>query len=770
MFRLNSRGRSRGVRRIGAVCGLAAVLLVVLPIGSASAAVVEAAGLNGTVLGWSSWYGSYTVAGVGTGFCLDHAKLAPDSAYSYKLAATIAGTTGAELAYVARTYGATRDALTAAATNLVIHDLQNAVYPYGALNVMTLQPSQVAGFNGQASKLIARARAIMADTIAHYLIGPYHLSLVTPTSVSATLTVPVSLSLLDGRGTPIAGARVTLTATNTTVKTLTVTTDSSGKAKATFTATGGNVSVAVTASAVLPSPTPLVYAGSGTYATRAQRIIIAGSTPLTQTRVTTVRSVAQQPDTTVTITVVKTGDATAYYPVDGATFELHADTPTGARVAGPVTVSGGRASFPAAVTNDLSVLWLVETSAPAGYAVADPVSVPLSGTATIDVADTALRGSVSLVKLDAQTRQPVAGAVLDVRYDTDNDGSYDTDVGTYRSDATPVTVAELMPGRYRVTEVAAPAGYQLPAQASEDVVLDPGGSLTVTFVDNSLTTVTFAKQAGGTYDRNHYSLAGATFVVTEVVLTANATAADPASPEAGRCTTDASGRCTLPEQSLVTGQRYCWTETATPDGFAAAQGDCFTATARAEITVVDVDEQGVYAQLTVAKHDAADPSRVLAGATYALLTGSGTGAPLATTTTGADGIGTFPPVLPGVAYCVREVTAPPGYQLDPATHCTDGPVAASASIAIPLTDEATPAVIKSPPVVKRPPVTAPPAVKAPVPVPSVRTPRPELPHTGIAAARLAQLATAAVLGGAALILSGAPRRPRTALWPASHLD
>jgi hypothetical protein len=763
MFRLNGHGRSGGVRRLGALCGLSAVLLVVLPVGSASAAVVDAVGLSGTVLGWSSWYGSYTVTGVGTGFCLDHAKLAPDSTYNYKLAATIGGTTGAELAYVARTYGATRDAVTGAATNLVIHDLQNAVYPYGALNVMTLQPSQIAGLNGEGAKVISRARAIMSDTLAHYLTGPYHLSLVTPTSVSATRTVPVSLSLLDGRGTAIVGARVTLTATNTTVKALTVTTDSTGKAKAVFTATGTNVSVAVTASTVLPSPTPLVYAASGTYAAKAQRIIIAGSTPLTQTRVTTVRTVAQQPATTVTITVVKTGDATAYYPVDGATFELHADTPSGARVAGPVTISGGRATFPPTVTDNLSVLWLVETAAPSGYAVADPVSVPLAGSSTVDVTDAALRGSLNLVKLDAQTQQPVAGAVLDVRYDANNDGSYETDLGTFRSDIAPVTVADLLPGRYQVTEVTAPAGYELPAQATDAVTVSPGGTLTVTFSDNSLTTVTFAKQAAGTYDPNHYSLAGATFVVS-----------DGASPptEAGRCTTDATGRCTLPEQSLVTGQRYCWTEATAPAGFAASQGGCFNATARAQITVVDVAEQGVYATITVTKHDATDPTRMLAGATYALLAGDGTGAPLATTTTGADGTGTFPPVLPGVAYCVRELTAPPGYQLDPTAHCTDGPVTTSASITIPLADRLAPPppVIKAPPVAKPPVVKAPPAVTAPVPVPSVHKPRPVLPHTGIAAVRLAQLAAAAVLGGAVLLLFGAPRRPRSALWPVSHLD
>ena len=54
----------------------------------------------------------------------------------------------------------------------------------------------------------------------------------------------------------------------------------------------------------------------------AQRVIFAGNTALTQTRVTSVKTVQEEPDTTVTISVRKTGDATAYHPVDGARFDL----------------------------------------------------------------------------------------------------------------------------------------------------------------------------------------------------------------------------------------------------------------------------------------------------------------------------------------------------------------------------------------------------------------------------------------------------------------
>ena len=752
-------------RRVGALFGLLAVLVVALPVGPASAAVQPAVGLNGTVLGFSGWYGSYSLAGIGTGFCLDFGKAAPDSAYSYKVGSTIIGTVGAQLAYVARTYGPTRDAVTAAAVKLVIHDLQNARYPYGELNVNTLQPSQMAGFSGRAGDVLTKARAVMRDTQTNYLIAPYRLTLSTPTAVSDTLAVPVSLRLLDGRGKAISGAKVTLAATNTTVASRTVTTDGTGQARTTFTATGGDVSVRITASVVLPSPTPVVYAPTHpTYATKAQRVIFAGNTALTQTRVTTVKTVQEEPDTTATISIRKTGDATAYHPIDGAVFELRAGTPDGPRVAGPVTITAGQAAFGPVVTNDVENLWLVEVQAPEGYATADPVAVPLEGAATVDVENAVQRATLRLVKLDAHTDEPVAGAVLRLRYDSDANGSYETDLGTYRSEAEPVEVPELLPGRYEVTEVTAPPGYELPDDARSEVVLEPDGVLTVTFTDSSLTSVRFAKRPVGTYDPKRYSLAEAVFVVVaapilgEPPLSPDATRAASVEPgeEVGRCTTDAAGRCALPDDALVTGRTYCWREEVAPRGFAKANGGCFTATRLAEVTVLGVDEEGTYTTIELVKRDADDPDRTLPDATYSLYLDGGT-EPIATATTGDDGMLRFPPVLPGARYCVREVTAPSGYQLDPALHCTDGLVTDGATIRLTMTDRVVP-----PPPVEQPP----PELKDEQPKPPV----PTLPETGAMSAQVAQMGLASLLGGTGLVLFAAPTRPRRPLWPASLPD
>jgi hypothetical protein len=96
-------------------------------------------------------------------------------------------------------------------------------------------------------------------------------------------------------------------------------------------------------------------------------------------------------------------------------------------------------------------------------------------------------------------------------------------------------------------------------------------------------------------------------------------------------------------------------------------------------------------------------------------------------------------------YCLRETAAPTGYTLDPAAHCTDGPVSGASTVRMRLVDRITPA-------------------------PPVAQPVPEPPRTGVGSARLAQLGAAALLGGTGITLLGAPARPRCEPWPAADPD
>lgn len=770
IIRRSTPHRRRLLERGGALLTLVLMIMAVLPLGAAWSAVRTYAGMRGTVLGRSAWYGTYYLTGIGPALCIDADKAAPDETFAYKRGTTITGTLGGQLAFTATKYGGTTDTVTAIAAKLVMHDLMNARYPYGEVDVMKLQPSQLANFGGRESAIVTKARAVMSDVLAHYRLAPYRLTLKTPATLDANNKATVSVTLLDGRGMALPGFKVTLTGSNTTVRTITVTTGSTGKASATFTAVDKTKSVRITGSATLPSALPVVYAPTrADMVGRAQRVVIGGTTPLTSTTTTAARDVAPPPDTTVTVTVTKTGDATAYHSVLGAQFELHADTPSGPKLAGPVTVTGpagattGTATFANVITTDVDTVWLVETAAPAGYALADPIAVATEGTVKVTVEDAATRGTATLVKTDATTDDPVAGAVLHLRYDSDNDGTFDTDLGTVTSAPTPVTISGLLPGRYQVIEETPPPGYVLPDDPEQIVLLAPGGQIGVTFADLAQTTVGFAKTPTGTYDPEDYSLAGALFVVR-----------DETDAEVGRCTTGSDGRCTLPDRSLLTGSRYCWTEPTPPPGFAPADGDCFTATHPSEITVIGVAEQGTYATVAVTKHPAGDRLATLAGATYELRR-QGVDKPLHTATTGDDGTLRFPPVLPGYAYCVVEVAAPPGYQIDETPHCTDWPL--TADVAFELSDEAlptpTPAASVSPtapsptgPAPTTAPATTPPATSAPeTTTPPAVTPQPvppetgpTLPRTGLETGHLASVGVAALLAGCAAVAAGSSRR------------
>ncbi|HYI66735.1 MAG TPA: SpaA isopeptide-forming pilin-related protein [Candidatus Limnocylindrales bacterium] len=120
-----------------------------------------------------------------------------------------------------------------------------------------------------------------------------------------------------------------------------------------------------------------------------------------------------------------------------------------------------------------------ETAAPAGYII-DPtcstLTVANNGSATFGPFTNGL-GDISWTKVDAQsgaliccatfTLEGIAGAAAGVSLTvTDNDGVYDAD-----GDPGEIQVNGLLLGTYTITETMPPSGYDLPADASQDVVL-----------------------------------------------------------------------------------------------------------------------------------------------------------------------------------------------------------------------------------------------------------------------------------------------------------
>jgi Prealbumin-like fold domain len=386
------------------------------------------------------------------------------------------------------------------------------------------------------------------------------------------------------------------------------------------------------------------------------------------------------------VEVDKTGDDTAYAALAGATFSLTGPAPAAASV-GTLTVGANGQSN---VIADLvpGTYTLTETVAPAGYQASGPISVAVAGGLTptvIDVLDHVQPATLGLRKVDSETNAPLSGAVLDVRYDSGNSGTYDVDLGSCTTDAQGACApagndgaGEFLPGSYQVTEVQAPPGYAVDQDdATQDVSLSPGGSRVVTFDDPKLVAASFVKDASGNVDPATVSTAGAVFAIAP---------ATGSGPPVATCTTDASGSCTT-TATLDAGDQYCWSEPTAPPGLAAAAGGCFTATDDQASTPIDVTDRGTFVAIAVDKVDAENPSTPLSGVAFDLYrmdNGDGPDQPsppdnapsetaetwTARATTGPDGIADFPLQFPGYAYCVLEVEPPPNYVADAHQHCT----------------------------------------------------------------------------------------------------
>lgn len=430
---------------------------------------------------------------------------------------------------------------------------------------------------------------------------------------------------------------------------------------------------------------------------------------------TAVQDVFVQPGATALATVTfadyqlgslqlaKTGNDTAYLPVAGAVFGATGPAPSTASVGTLVVGKSG-------VTNTITGLvpgtyTLTETLAPAGYQPVAPFPVRVAAGHAITRAtatDPVQPGSLTISKTDAATGQPLAGATFDTRFDSQDDGDFDVDLGNCTTGVSGTCAppandgTRYLPGRYEVIETAAPAGYSLPSPPPVSTLTLPvGGATTFSFADHLLVPASFAKVAVGNVNPAELDLAGAVIDVTPGTVYGGAAIAT--------CTTDGSGRCTT-APALVSGRPYCWSEVTAPRGLAAGATGCFTASNAQASQPVTVVDPGTFVAVTAEKVDAGSPSTPVGGATFDLYRvdgaggGSGTPSPVpppdarsesgqvwvARATSGPDGVATFPLQLPGYAYCTIEHTAPPDYVADPAEQCT-GVLAGTTSVPPPAT-------------------------------------------------------------------------------------
>lgn len=98
------------------------------------------------------------------------------------------------------------------------------------------------------------------------------------------------------------------------------------------------------------------------------------------------------------------------------------------------------------------------------------------------IMDVVHHGRLRVRKVDAEAGTPVAGAEIAVHLDADADGSFELPIARFTSTIEPAVLEDLVPGRYAVTELAAPPGYW---QLSEPLIVDlPADGLADALVPN----------------------------------------------------------------------------------------------------------------------------------------------------------------------------------------------------------------------------------------------------------------------------------------------
>lgn len=337
------------------------------------------------------------------------------------------------------------------------------------------------------------------------------------------------------------------------------------------------------------------------------------------------------------------------------------------------------------ITLPIGEYTLTEMKAPEGYVIngagrhisvkADGIYLDgdkLTGTAEITVQNAPGSFKLKLVKVDADTNQPLANVafILKGKYG----GTHSLITG---SNGTTDTIS-LAPGEYTLSEVAAAEGYAIPLNGwgftvTEGTVQQVTNTSEVTewsFNDGLLTlTLKNSRIYGGltiekTDGKDGSALAGAEFTVagsdgTPLTFIKNNGRYEAATGEGASSTiaTDANGK------AYITGLKfgnYAVTETKAPEGY-VLKGDRHSiaiSRQQTEVTLRLKNDKAMY-KVTAIKHDAGENGKLLVGAEFTLY--SAEGAVVAKAVTGYDGTAVFE--VPEGKYKLIETRAPAGYQL-----------------------------------------------------------------------------------------------------------
>lgn len=337
------------------------------------------------------------------------------------------------------------------------------------------------------------------------------------------------------------------------------------------------------------------------------------------------------------------------------------------------------------ITLPIGEYTLTEMKAPEGYVINGAgrhISVredgiyldgdELTGTAEITVQNAPGSFKLKLVKVDADTNQPLANVAFILK--GKDGGTHSLITG---SNGITDTIS-LAPGKYTLSEVAAAEGYAIPLNGwgftvKEGTVQQVTNTSEVTewsFNDGLLTlTLKNSRIYGGltiekTDGKDGSALAGAEFTIsgsdgTPLTFIKNNGRYEAATGEGASSTiaTDANGK------AYITGLKfgnYAVTETKAPEGY-VLKGDRHSiaiSRQQTEVTLRLKNDKAMYKVMAI-KHDAGENGKLLVGAEFTLY--SAEGAVVAKAVTGYDGTAVFE--VPEGKYKLVETRAPAGYQL-----------------------------------------------------------------------------------------------------------
>ena len=337
------------------------------------------------------------------------------------------------------------------------------------------------------------------------------------------------------------------------------------------------------------------------------------------------------------------------------------------------------------ITLPIGEYTLTEMKAPEGYVIngagrhisvkADDIYLDggkLDERATITIRNAPVNFKLRLVKVDADTNQPLANVAFILK------GEYGGTHSLITGSNGITDTISLAPGKYTLSEVAAAEGYAIPLNGWGFTVTEGtvqqvtntsevtewnfnGGLLTLTLKNSRIYGGLTIEKTDG---KDGSALAGAEFTVagsdgTPLTFIKNngryeAAAGNGAS---GTVVTDANGK------AYITGLKfgnYTVKETKAPEGY-VLKGDRHSiaiSRQQTEVTLRLKNDKAMY-KVTAIKHDAGENGKLLVGAEFTLY--SAEGAVVAKAVTGYDGTAVFE--VPEGNYKLVETRAPAGYQL-----------------------------------------------------------------------------------------------------------